>query len=182
MLDIELTQLPFPNITFLETMKLFKYIFWYSDSSPSLELTSSVTQKFIIGGGKIGYSMTIQKPSSSFEFDLATIQSFLPIEGFGEESPLSFMGSGANILPITGFTEYPQLRTASTIGHVRTYIPTSKAKGVHNLSSSNISGKISLINDSKELFFIGLPLHQSNAIEGSVKVLIEKVFIDEFGM
>lgn len=181
-LDIELTQLPFANITFLETMKLFKYIYWYSDSSPSLELTSSVTQKFIINGGKIGYSMTIQKPSSSFDFDLATIQSFLPIEDFGEESPLSFMGSGANILPITGFAEYPQLRTESTISYVRTYITTSKAKDVHNLSSDQISGTISLINNGKELFFIGLPLHQSNAIDGSVKELIEKVFIDEFGM
>ncbi|MFK5950119.1 MAG: hypothetical protein QM500_15250, partial [Methylococcales bacterium] len=48
-IDLELTQLPFASITFLETIKLFKFIYWYSDSSPSLELTSSVTQKFIIG-------------------------------------------------------------------------------------------------------------------------------------
>ncbi len=182
-MDIEITQLPFANITFLETMKLFKYIYWYADSSPSLELTSSVTQKFIIGGGKIGYSMTIQDSSSNFEFDLATIQSFLPIEGFGEESPINFLFPGANIVTTTDFPEYPQLRTASTISYVRTYIPSAlSAKGIHNLTSSQINGNISLITNDKELFFIGLPLHQSNAIEGSVKELIEKVFIDEFGM
>ncbi|MCF6268145.1 MAG: hypothetical protein L3J41_00370 [Melioribacteraceae bacterium] len=182
-MDIEITKLPFPNITFLETMKLFKYIYWYSDSSPSLELTSSVTQKFIIGGGKIGYSMTIQEASSSFEFDLATIQSFLPIEGFGEESPISFLFPGGNIVPTSDFTDYPQLRTATTISYVRTYIPSVlTAKGIHNLTSNQINGNISLINNTKELFFIGLPLHQSDAIDGSVRTLIEKVFIDEFGM
>jgi len=182
-MDIELTQLPFANITFLETMKLFKYIYWYSDSSPSLELTSSVTQKYIIGGGKIGYSMTIQESSSTFEFDLATIQSFLPIEGFGEETPISFLFPGANVVPTVDFPEYPLLRTASTISYVRTYIPSAlTAKSIHNLTSSQINGTISLINNDKELFFIGLPLHQSNAIEGSAKELIEKVFIDEFGM
>ncbi len=182
-MDIENTQLPFPNITFLETMKLFKYIYWYADSSPSLELTSSVTQKFIVSGGKIGYSMTIQESSSSFEFDLATIQSFLPIEDFGEESPISFLFPGGNIVPTSEFAQFPQLRTATTISYVRTYIPSAlTAKGIYNLTSNQINGNISLINNDKELFFIGLPLHQSNAIDGSVKTLIEKVFIDEFGM
>lgn len=186
-MDIEATQLPFPNITFLETIKLFKYIYWYSDSSPSLELTSSITQKYIVHGGKIAYSMTLQEPSSVYTFDLATIQSFLPIEDFGEAKPISFMFPGANAIPISDstadFSDYPQLRTETTISYVRTYIPnTLISKGVHNLSSSQINGKISLLTNDKELFFIGLPLHQSNAIEGSVQRLIEKVFIEEFGM
>ena len=182
-MDIEATQFPFASITFLETMRLFKYIYWYSDSSPSLELTSSVTQDYIKSGGKIAYSMTIQESSSSFEFDLSTIQSFLPIDGFGEEKPISFLIQGANIIPTSDFSNYPQLRTATTIGFVRTYIPSAlTAKAVHNISSSQINGVISLINNSKELFFIGLPLHQTNAIDGSVQQLIEKVFIDEFGL
>ncbi|MDA3860577.1 MAG: hypothetical protein PF445_05075 [Melioribacteraceae bacterium] len=186
-LDVEATLLPFPNITFLETIKLFKYIYWYSDASPSLELTSSITQKFINGGGKIGYSMTLQEPSASYSFDLTTIQSFLPIEGFSDVVSRSFLFPGANAIPISdstaNFSDYPQLRTATTISYVRTYIPnTLISKGVHNLSSSQINGKISLITNDKELFFIGLPLHQSDAIDGSVQQLIEKVYIDEFGM
>lgn len=182
-MDIEKTQLPFANITFLETMKLFKYIYWYSDSSPSLELTSSVTQDYIKTGGKIFYSFTLQESSSTFEYDLATIQSFLPIDGFGEEAPVSFLFLGANVLPTSDFNDYPQLRTSSTISFVRTYIPSSlTAKAVHNISSSQINGVMSLMNNSKELFFIGLPLHQCNGIDGAVQQLIEKVFIDEFGL
>ncbi|PIQ09735.1 MAG: hypothetical protein COW71_04995 [Ignavibacteriales bacterium CG18_big_fil_WC_8_21_14_2_50_31_20] len=186
-MDIEATSLPFPNITFLETIKLFKYIYWYSDSSPSLELTSSITQKYVVSGGKIAYSMTLQEPSTAYTFDLATIQSFLPIEGFGEVKALNFMFPGANATPVSdslvNFSDYPQLRTATTISYVRTYLPSQlSAQGIHNLSSPQINGKISLITNDKKIFFIGLPLHQSNAIEGSVKALIEKVFIDEFGM
>ena len=182
-MNIETTKLPFANITFLETMKLFKYVYWYADSSPSLELTSSVTQDYLKSGGKIFYSFTLQESSSSFEYDLATIQSFLPIDGFAEESPLSFLFAGANILPTSDFDDYPQLKTSSTISFVWTYIPSSlTARTVHNISSSQVNGVISLINNSKELFFIGLPLHQCNGTDGSVEQLIEKVFIDEFGL
>lgn len=181
--DLEATKLPFANITFLETIKLFKYIYWYGDASPSLEVASSITQKYINGGGKIGYSLNFQEPKSSFTFDLATIQSFLPIEKFGEKKPISFMFAGANVLPLADFSDYQQLRTSSTISYVRTYIPNSlTAKAVYNLSSTQLNGVISIMNDDKKLFFIGLPLHSSNAIDNSVKKLIEKVYIDEFGM
>ncbi len=186
-LDIEATKLPFSNITFLETIKLFKFIYWYADASPSLELISSITQKYILGGGKIGYSLTLQEPTADYTFDLASIQSFLPIVDFAEKKPVSFMFAGANAIPINDTTgnsiNYPQLRTESTISYVRTYIPNNiSAKSVYNLSSNQINGKISLISKDKDLFFIGLPLHQSNAIDGSVQKLIEKVYIDEFGM
>jgi hypothetical protein len=185
--DLEAIKLPFANITFLETIKLFRYIYWYSDATPSLELTSSITQKFILNGGKIGYSMTFIEPNSSFNYDLTTLQSFLPIEKFGEEVPIRRVYSGANILPISdttsNFGDYPQLRTEESISYVHTYVPnTLISKGVYNISSSNINGNISLITNAKELFFIGVPIHSSNDITGSAKKLIEKVYLDEFGM
>lgn len=181
--DIEATSLPYSSITFLETLKLFKYLYWYSDSTPSLEFTSSVTQKYIIDGGKIAYSLTFQDSSASFTFDLATLQSFLPIEALGEESPLSFLFPGANLISFEDFNYYPQLRTETTVGFVRTYIPSSlSASGIHNLSSNQINGTISLIDNSKSLFFIGLPLHQCDGILGNVQTLMEVVLIDEFGL
>lgn len=188
-LNVEETLLPFPNITFLETIKLFKYIYWYSDSTPSLELTSSITQKFILGGGKIGYSMTFKEPGESFDYDITTLQSFLPIEDFGEEVPIRriYPDPPANVIPISDstadFSDYPQLRNQEAISYVHTYIPNSLvSKATYNISSSALNGKISLLTNNKELFFIGLPLHDCDAIEGSVKELIEKVFIDEFEM
>jgi hypothetical protein len=178
--DIEKTKLPYQTITFYQTMKLYKFIYWYADATPSLDLASAVTQNYLIGGGKIAYSLTLQPAGTSFPYDLATLQSFLPIESF-DEGTLNFMFPGADVLPLTGFEDYPQLKTASTIGYVNTFIPRT-AKGIHNLSAKQIKGIISMITDDKTLFFIGLPLHQINKIDGSVKTLVEKVFIEEFGM
>ena len=48
---------PYLNVTFLLTLKLFNYIFWYSDNNPSLDLLSATTQKYIDDGGKIAFSM-----------------------------------------------------------------------------------------------------------------------------
>jgi len=65
---------PYTNVTFLQTLKLFKYVLWYSDNSPSLDLAASSVQKFIDAGGKIAFS--IQFPQTVDPF---LLQSFLPI-------------------------------------------------------------------------------------------------------
>ena len=72
---------PYLNVTFLLTLKLFKYVFWYTDNGPSLDLLSATTQKYIDAGGKIAFSM--QFPQS---IDLAAVQSFLPIRSDSSDS------------------------------------------------------------------------------------------------
>lgn len=181
-LDIQNTSLPYENVTLLETLKLFKYIYWYSDASPRLDLTNLITQEFISSGGKIAYSMTFADSSESFSYDLATLQNFLLIESFGEEEAVSFMFAGANILKSDQAGTFPNLRTSSTISFVRTYNLTETAVKTYDLSSNQINGPIAFMDSQKSLFFIGLPLHQCDAIEGNVRELIRKIFVDEFGM
>ena len=48
---------PYTNVTFLQTLKLFKYVLWYSDNNPSLDLAAYSVQKFIDAGGKIAFLM-----------------------------------------------------------------------------------------------------------------------------
>jgi hypothetical protein len=180
-LDLENTALPYENVTFLETVKLFDYLFWYSDESPNLGLINLVSQKYIDQGGKIAYSMTFQDSSGSFVVNLPTIQNFLPIDNLGEEDPLNFLFPGANIVDST--STFPNLRTTATIAFVRTYIPNSQiVDKVYDLSSNQLDGNISFIDKGKSLFFIGLPLHQCNSFSGSVQALFEKVLFEEFGL
>jgi len=182
-LDLEQSTLPYRYITFLETLHLFDYVFWYSNSSPSLDLANLATQKYIQGGGHIAFSMTFEDSSSNFQFDLSTLQNFLPIDSLGEKSPVSFLFPGANVLPSNQNDNYPKLKTSSTIGFVRTFYPNSiTAKPVYDISSRQINGNIAIINNTKNLFFIGLPLNACNAINGSVQKLLEKIFFDEFGL
>ncbi len=181
-LDVEGTNLPFPNITFLETLKLFDYIYWYSDSDPSLDLLTVSTQNYVSSGGKIAFSLTFRDSSSTFDYEFATLQNFLPVESFEQEEAINFLFPGANILATNQVQTYPNLSTESTIGFVHTFIPSNVATPVYNLSSSQVNGNIAVMNGAKSLFFIGLPLHQCNATEGSVNNLLRKVFFEEFGL
>jgi hypothetical protein len=182
-LDLENTVLPYENVTFLETLKLFDYIYWYSGSSPNLGLINLVSQKYIDQGGKIAYSMTFQDSSSSFTVDLPTLQNFLPIAELGEEQPLNFLFSGANVLKSNTASTYPSLRTSSTISFVRTYVTnTVIAEEIYDVTSNQINGNIAFLDLGKNLFFIGLPLHHCNGISGSVEELLGKILFEEFGL
>lgn len=179
--DLESQQLPYRSITFLNTLKLFGYVFWYSSSTPSLELANVVTQKYLQSGGKIAYSMTFQDSSSSFEFSLSMAQTFLPIDEFDSESSLPFMFAGANIIPKLNFNSFPTLSTSTTIGFVRTFkVNEITSQGVYDLTSSQLNGEIALMNNTKNLFFIGLPLFRCDE-NNNVGTLLEEIFVNEFG-
>ncbi len=181
-LDLENISFPYEAITFKNTLNLFKYIFWYSGSSPRIDLANLVTQNYLQNGGKILFSMTFQDSSANFDFSTQIAQTFLPIESFDSKKPLSFMFAGANIIPSTKFENYPTLKTQSTIGFVRTFkVSEITASKVFDLTSNQINGSIALLNNTKNLFFIGLPLHQCDA-NGNVGVLLNQIFVNEFGL
>lgn len=181
-LDIQTTNLPYPNLTFLHTLKLWDYIFWYSDFTPSLEIASIVTQKFINGGGKIAFSMTFQDSTSNYAFDFPTVQNFLPIDSLGQKKPVGFVFPGANLLKSNQSSVFPALKTSTTVGFVRTFYPSSiTTTKIYDLSSSQINGNIAFIDNNKDLFFVGLPLNQCNANPGTVELMFDILFFDEFG-
>ena len=180
LIDLTTTRLPYQNITLLETVKLFDDIFWYSDDSPSLDIINTITKEYLQSGGKAAFSMTFRDSSSTFPFSLSSLQSFIPVDSLGQEKPLSFLFPGAKVEPINGESGFPALKTGSTIGFVRTYYPnTISSSSLYNLNSSQLKGDIAILNNTKNLFFIGLPLHQCNA-NNNVKDLLEKVFYQEF--
>ncbi|MBN2571448.1 MAG: hypothetical protein JXA68_04915 [Ignavibacteriales bacterium] len=180
--DIENSPLPYSSITFYETMKLFDYIFWYSDSKPTIDMLTANVQKYISQKGKIAFSMTFQRTTSDYTFDISIAQSFLPIDDFGETAPLDFMFPNALCVHSDTNDTYPELKTTVTIGFVRTFIPSALAtKKVYELSSIQKTGNIAFMDNSKSLFFIGLPLHDCNG-NGTVGRLLKKVFFEEFNM
>jgi hypothetical protein len=179
--DLANQPLPFENVTLYETMKLFKYTFYYGVSNPRLDLLNQVTNKYLEQGGKIAFSMTFQDSSSTFDFDLSILQGFLPIDGVSNSLP--FLLSGADVLPSSIQIDYPPLKTTSTIAYVRTFTPNAVVSTeIYNISSSQINGNIGLITNDKTEFFIGLPLHLCNGGNENVDNLLEKVFFEEFGL
>ena len=181
-LDIAGSTLPYESVTFPETIKLFKFVFWYSNSKPRMDLLSLTMNKFIDGGGKIAMSLTFEDSTSVFQFDLPTVQGFLPIDSLGQDRPIGFV-FGGTINPSTPGLDYPVLTILSTVSSLRTFYPNPiTAQKTYDISASNLSGNIGFKTNDGNLFFIGIPLYQANGGDGNVIPLLEKIFIEDFGL
>ncbi|MEO8399215.1 MAG: hypothetical protein ABI550_05285, partial [Ignavibacteriaceae bacterium] len=168
---------PYINITFLETIKLFDYIFWYSDNSPSLDLASSTVQKYIISGGKAAFSF--QFPQS---VDLSLLQSFLPINADSSSFKTSLL-AGTKISSDTTNPDYPNLELSIGIFRARAfYLNLLGGVPIYYFPNKELNGFIGFSSIDKDKFFIGVPLNKSNAGEANVRKLLQKVFIDDFGL
>lgn len=182
--DIENSTLAFESVTILETLKLFKYVFWYSASNPRLDLLNIVTSKFNEAGGKIAFSMTFQDSSSDFLFDLSSLQGFLPIDDVSDVIGNGFLLLGADVIPASA-NNFPILETSLTVSFHRSFTPNSIiTENIYNLFDRNgiELGNIGFRTTSKNLFFIGLPLHLCNAGQANVPSLLTKIFFEDFGV
>ena len=181
-LNFDESPLPYPSLTFPETIKLFDYIFWYSDTEPNLGLMSLVTNDFVQNGGKIAFSTTFKDSNANFNFTVSDLQLFLPVDSLAQNKSGVVLFPGAKLIPVISGGNYPQLETSLGIGFVRTFYPNQgTADEIYDLSSSRLNGNIAFMNKDKSLFFIGLPLDRCNK-KKNVPALLEQVFISEFGM
>lgn len=169
--------LPYLNITFSETIKLFEYCLWYSDNNPSLDLASASVQKFIDNGGKI--LMSLQFPQT---VDLTALQGFLPIISDSSDSRSTLL---ANVIISASLTQpsYPELQTTVSLFRVRSfYLSQLGVIPIYYFPNNELKGYIGFSNSAKTLFFLGLPLHRVNGGNANVKLLLSKVLIDDFGL
>lgn len=176
-LDISQQKLPYTNVTFLTTLKLFKYVFWYSDNTPSLDLAAAVVQKYIDGGGKIAFSM--QMPQV---VDPVLLQGFLPINSDSIYSRTSLL---ANTLISAETTNpvYPKLTLSSSVFRVKSfYLNPGGAIPIYYFPNGELRGYVGFFNNTKSLFFYGLPLSKSNGGNANVKNLMSKIFFEDFGV
>ena len=175
--DFQNQTLPYINVTFLLTLKLFKYVFWYTDNNPHLDILSLSTQNYIGSGGKIAFSM--QFPQT---IDLSVIQSFLPIGTSSSDSKTTVFG-GTKISSDTTQPEYPDLELSSSIYRVKSfYLNLLGGIPIYYFPNNELKGYIGFTDLDKKLFFIGVPLDKANGGNANVKRLLKKVFFQDFGL
>lgn len=174
--DLNKNKLPFSNISFAVTLKLFRHILWYSDTNPSLEIAGNSIRKFTESGGKVFFSL--QFPQT---LDIVNVQSFLPVDS--ASAPISFLLPNTLVAPDSGVTNYPALQTTASIARVRTmYISGFSAGRIYYFPNNVLTGSVGFMNNEKNIFFFGLPLHRCDGIAGNVSLLLKKVLFDEFGI
>jgi hypothetical protein len=175
--DIRNFEPPFKNVTFLETIKLFDYLFWYTDNNPSLDLASFSTQKYLTQGGKIAFSM--QFPQS---VDPVELQSFIPIISDSIDTRVSLL-PGTEISADTTDNTYPNLELTLNVFRVKSfYLNQLAANPIYYYPNGELKGFTGFTNSDVTEFFIALPLDRCNGGDANVKQLLEKVLFEDFGL
>ena len=174
--DIHTETPPFLNVTFLETIKLFDFLFWYTDNSPSIDLASFATDKYLTAGGKVAFSM--QFPQSVDPVGLASFISIIS-DSIGASNSLF---PGTVISSDTTDPSYPNLQSTIGIFRVKSfYLDPLVANPIYYYPNGELPGFVGFTNSTVTEFFIALPLDKCNGT-GNVKSLLEKVFFDDFGL
>jgi hypothetical protein len=168
---------PFENVTFLLTLELYKYVFWYTDNNPSLDLITTVTQKYMDNGGKIAFSL--QFPQG---IDLSSLQSFLPIITDSSDALLDLF-AGVKISAQNTQPSYPDLELSSTIFRVKSFFVDPLAGiPIYYFPNKEMKGYIGFTDTDEKLFFIGLPLNKAEGGSANAKELLHKVLFQDFGL
>lgn len=163
---------------FLLTLKLYDYVFWYTDGDPSVELAASSVNKYLEQGGKIFFSMLLHATEQ-----LSTVQEFLPVESM--TAPIRFLNPNTEILPDSSLSDnlqYPTLQTSESVAIVRGFFPSVTGIPVYKVNGNRPEGNIAFYNNAKTLFYFGLPLSKCAGNESGVNDLLKKVFVETFGL
>jgi hypothetical protein len=166
---------PYLNITFLETVKLFKGILWYADNNPSLDLANATVQKISAANVKILFSMLFPQTLDV----VSQVQGFLPIRS-DSSSYLAILAPN-RIISDTNHS-YPTLRVATSFQRVRAFYLNPGDIPIYYFPNKELSGYIGFENSDKSIFFIGMPLHKMNGNPGSVAQLLTKVLFQDFNI
>ena len=166
---------------FTETLKLFKYVFWYTDNDPSISPAQVAINNYLNFGGRVLFSMIFPQI-----FDPRGLGDFLPLDSLSA-APISILQSNVGINPTDSAMAqgYPQLRrdnNPNPVARIRTYYPnplSALALYTLDLSGNPIIGFKS--TDSR-IIFMGVPLHRSNGDPFKVKDFFDKVLFEEFGV
>ncbi len=172
--DIRNANLPYENITFLETIRLFDGLFWYSNN-PNIDLAAETIQTYTNEGGNVFFSVTFAAP-----FDQEIFKSFILVDS------IYYIGSSGSRYDIESHQEnFPVLNINRGINNVRSFYPTPAGTQIlYTLPEDRVGEHniVSFRNNDNNIYYFGLSMDRCSGIPGSVTALLQHVFLTEFGL
>jgi hypothetical protein len=200
------------NPTFTESIKLFKYILWYGDNDPQLDIAQAALPAFEAAGGKILF--TTGFPASPV-FDPRGFGDFAPIDNIEQnvfmpnlQANIYSKTIGDSIVAVD--TTYPRLYRdfgplANGVSYLRGILPKGNAHIIYKMGNSQFApaaGGWSNRNtnpiimgvqnaaDQPNIVFLAFSLNRFSGHEGvgnpiitnNAPAFLRKVFYDEFGV
>jgi hypothetical protein len=174
---------PLINPTFTETLKLFKYIFWYGDNAPSLDIIQASLPGFKKSGGKVflaaGFPQNISAQGG--------LGDFAPIDNIEQSFFTSILLARDTV--VSTDPNYPTL-VRDTLGFIYTFprglLPKVDARVLYKMQvSPRWAGQpIMGVKDADNPSFILLAtlLHRFGTPPERLATLLRRVYRDEFGV
>jgi hypothetical protein len=178
------------NPTFSETMKLFKYVFWYADYQPQLE----VAQGAIPDVKKAGIKILFVNGFSQYPPDQRGFGDFAPVENIETDYFTSILLANDSVVAVD--PSYPRL-TRDGLGTIyqfpRGLLPKVNARIIYQMgrsprwASRDALPIIMGVKDADQPSFVmvAVLLHRfvgNGTTTNNVPAFLRKVFVDEFGV
>ncbi|HTP79299.1 MAG TPA: hypothetical protein VMM57_02720 [Bacteroidota bacterium] len=174
---------PLINPTFTETLKLFKYVYWYSDNAPSLDIAQASLPGFKSAGGKVLMTAGFpQYPSTQ-----GGVGNFAPIDGIEGSYFTTILQSRDTMAAVD--PTYPTL-IRDTLGFIYTFprgiLPKVDARILYEMQPSDRwSGQpVMGVKDADQASFVLIAgiLHRFGTPPDRVSILLRRVYQGEFGV
>ena len=178
------------NPTFSETMKLFRYVLWYADYQPQLEIAQGAIPDFNRSGGKVLFANGF----SQYPPDQRGFGDFAPVENVEPAYFTSILLANDSVVAVD--PSYPRLTRdgAGTIYQFpRGLLPKVNARILYKMGSSPRWASRDTIPiimgvkdaDHPSLVMVAILLHRfggNGTTTNNVPAFLRKVFRDEFGV
>ncbi len=178
---------PFINPTFIETLRLFKYVYWYSDNGPTYRVAQIALPSFVESGGRVIMSVTF--PPGTFDPRDQGLVDFAPVDSVAADD-IGFVRPRTNINPTPEAAElgYPVLQVdnaGTSVGGVRNLFIETGAVPLYKVDREE-EPLVAVKSPDNQMFFFGLRLHRMNGDPDDADTqrlgrLLNKIFVDEFG-
>ncbi len=194
------------NPAFVQTLKLYDYVLWYSDRFPTLRLAQVALYHYASTGGKVIYTTDFLEefidPSRAIP-DFTPLDSVCSFKFETRPFPPAYIGdtripAGYVVQPDSSDLSniYPTLVLNNTRNpHLITLRPVYKSSNARYILRMQADTRtpmryygrpnVGVIDNAKSFVFFGLPLHLFDAAPGpnqGVVAFFNKVFVDEFGL
>ena len=171
------------NPTFIETLKLFRYIIWYADNTPTIDVAQLSLPEFQRDGGYILYTASF--PESAID-PRGGITDFAPIDSLSP-TPITFVPSKTRVEPDPESPGYPVLERDGQgvpVAFIRNLSKKINARNLYRFEeSTRWEGKpvVAVRSGDSRFVLFGIPLHRFDGT-GNVGSLIHSIFRNEFGV
>lgn len=175
------------NPTFTESIKLFKYILWYCDQNPQMNVAQSSLPAFKAAGGKVlMVTVFTQYPPDSRGFG-----DFAPIDSIQSSYFTSAFLKGDSLIALD--PSYPNLYSGSTfLSYQRGVWPKVNSHLLYKMGKSPRWADTNIVMgvqdaDNPSIVFLSLQLQRfvgspGTGIPDNTPVFLRKVFYNEFGV